>query len=377
MEKELALISSVLTMLDHPPEAGLPRAFVGLDGYIDKIQHPVQTQTERGATYFPSLEAFGERIVRASHQSAQIELFTQEIKAGGNAPIMAHALGCLGIKTLCLGTLGVPNINPVFASMNGNCEVLSIGAAAETNALEFGDGKLILSELSTFDKIDWEYVKENAGLNKLKKNLHDAQLIALVGWCNLPHATDIWKGFLNDIVSKSDPTSRHFFFDLADPSKRSDGQIAEVLDVINAYAAHGTVTLGLNENETHKIYEAIKRINGGKATEKALQDRAQAVFDHLSIERLLVHPIDCCYGFRRGEEPAFLAGRQVKQPKVSTGGGDNFNAGFYFADLQGFSLSQSMIIAMATSGAYVQNGQSPDREALRQYLQRWQSEITG
>ena len=70
-----------------------------------------------------------------------------------------------------------------------------------------------------------------------------------------------------------------------------------------------------------------------------------------------------------------LSGQLIEQPQVSTGGGDNFNAGFCFGLLNDFSVEESMILAMATSGAYVQNGNSPDQKSLMKYLSDWQSKL--
>jgi hypothetical protein len=167
----------------------------------------------------------------------------------------------------------------------------------------------------------------------------------------------------------------HFFFDLADPSKKSDSQIEKVLAVIGAYRPYGQVTLGVNENEAHKLYEALQRQGKFSFMHNTLEERGQQVAAQLSIDRLLVHPIDRCYSFAPDQPPVCLPGRKVTQPKVATGGGDNFNAGFYFGELHGFTLEQSMLAAMATSGAYVQNGQSPDKNELKNYLKLWLSEI--
>jgi hypothetical protein len=43
-----------------------------------------------------------------------------------------------------------------------------------------------------------------------------------------------------------------------------------------------------------------------------------------------------------------------------TGGGDNFNAGYCFARLNGFDLFESLMVANAVSGYYVKFGNSPD-----------------
>jgi hypothetical protein len=224
-------------------------AIIGLDGFIDKIQRPVKTQDQSGSRYYDSLESFGQRIKEASDQSAQIELHTNTIKLGGNAPIFANALAGLGISNTCLGTFGLPEINPVFHKMHDDCDIISLGNAAETNALEFEDGKLILSELSAFTDLDWSRVKKGLDLNHMARQVSKARLIGLVDWCNLPHATDIWQGFLEELVKPHVDQQPRFFFDLADPSKKSAQDVNQVISIINGFSGYGKVTLGVNENE--------------------------------------------------------------------------------------------------------------------------------
>ena len=365
---EKSLIEAILKKWDAVFKPN--KAIVGFDGYVDKIQHPVQYQSKAGNQYFPTLTSFGERIQKAARQSAQIELFTQVKKIGGNGPIMAHALGTLGIQNTCIGTLGHPEIDPVFSSIHKNSKLISVGPAAETNALEFNDGKLILSELSTFSNLDWGKVVDLIGLDHLVNEYQQVNLLALVDWCNLPNATSIWTGFLNDIVSKNKQDDLQFFFDLADPSKKSLEEIKEVLALIKSYCAYGKVTLGLNENETHLLY----RLLAEKDSVLELKERGAFIMNYLDIDRLLVHPIDSCIVYER-ENHYHLSGQLIEQPQVSTGGGDNFNAGFCFGLLNDFSVEESMILAMATSGAYVQNGNSPDQNSLVKYLSDWESEI--
>ena len=48
----------------------------------------------------------------------------------------------------------------------------------------------------------------------------------------------------------------------------------------------------------------------------------------------------------------------VSDPKISTGAGDNFNAGFCAAQLLELDLESSVILANAVSGYYVRTGTS-------------------
>jgi len=349
--------------------------FVGLDGYIDLIQRAVRMQTDSGTEYFETITEFANHLQKAAGKSGQVELVTQEKKLGGNAPIMAHSLGSLGFKTTCIGNFGAASTIDVFQDIHHNVSLLSIGDPAMTNALEFHDGKLILSEVGPFKIQNWEYIKKVAGLENLLDRIDKSKLIALVDWCNLPYSTESWNGILIDILPKIDKKERLFFFDIADPSRRSDEEIKEALDAIAQYNAYGKVTLGLNENETEKLYGCLTRINNEDETlQLSLIDKANYIYNHIKVWNLLVHPTDRSISIQN-DKVIELYGRVVKKPKISTGGGDNFNSGYCVGQLLGFGLEECMITGMASSGAYVQNGQSADVKSLISYIDHWLKEL--
>jgi hypothetical protein len=346
------------------------KVFIGFDGYVDKIQKAVKSRSKDVVEYYPTLTEFAQRIDLASGKSGQVELVTQEIKIGGNAPIMANALGALGVKSLCLGNAGYPTRHPQYNNLNNNVEVLSIGEPAETNALEFNDGKMILSELSTFRKINWDYVKELIGLENITNHLSNSAILALVGWCNPDHATDVWKGILNDVMPNYSEKDL-IFFDLADPTKKSKEDLLEVIEVINSYTKFGKVILGINENETNKLFAILSKEYPDEAIEGTdLIDRGRFIYSVMNIEGLLIHPTDRCIMIN-GNEIINLEGKVIEEPRISTGGGDNLNAGFCVGYILGLSVEESMILGMATSGAYVKNGESPDIEDIISYLKTW------
>ncbi|GJM30418.1 MAG: hypothetical protein DHS20C17_30530 [Cyclobacteriaceae bacterium] len=374
MSSELLKVTLASLLPELNNRVGNHFGIIGVDGFVDKIQQPVKSQDISGSSYYHTLDSFGRRISEASDQSAQIELHTNTVKLGGNAPIFANALAGLAVKNLCLGTFGVPTIHPVFKQMHADCQLISLGAAAETNALEFNDGKLILSELSTFSNLDWEQIKTQINLKHLASSASKAGLIGLVDWCNLPHASDIWLGFLQDIVMPSVGQAPRFFFDLADPSKKAASDVRQVLSLIDRFSGYGNVILGLNENEALKLTEFLGLEVSDMDDHQRLLKIGRLLFNFMNIQQLLIHPIDGCFLFNATDQ-YYLDGRLVHNPRVSTGGGDNFNAGFCFGELNGYSSLQSMALAMATSGAYVQNGRSPDLDALGDYLIQWQQEL--
>ena len=57
-------------------------------------------------------------------------------------------------------------------------------------------------------------------------------------------------------------------------------------------------------------------------------------------------------------ESGRFQGPFVKKPKLSTGAGDNFNAGFCLGLLAGLPVTQAVCTGTAASGFYVRNARS-------------------
>jgi hypothetical protein len=339
------------------------KAFVGFDGFEDKIQKVVRAEKEEETIYFATIADYAKAVERAAGKSSQFQLHTHIQKLGGNAPIMAHSLGNLGIKSTLMASLGYPEIRPVFKSLHPLCSPVSVCSPGETNALEFNDGKLILSEMTSFKDLHWKSLMANPGKEKILEEMNSSDLIALVDWSNLVHCSDIWRGIQKDILPSLEGRKK-VFFDIADPSRSSKKELEEVLGIISGYSSAGEVYFGINENETFKLYELILEKDSANVT---LHEAGQAIFDIMEIEGLLIHPT--------GETLLITAneviqeeGKIVQNPMFSTGGGDNFNAGFCLGLLLNLPLNEAMKTGMATSGFYVKNGKSPSINEIGEYI---------
>src|SRR5262245_8309807 len=123
------------------------KAFIGLDGFVDEIIHAVDKRdTAESFQRLPTIARLAERIGAAAGKSTNIELVNQRTKLGGNGPIMANALARLGIKVTYVGALGYPVMHSVFNEFARRAEVHSISDPGHTDALEFDDGKLMLTK---------------------------------------------------------------------------------------------------------------------------------------------------------------------------------------------------------------------------------------
>ena len=86
----------------------------------------------------------------------------------------------------------------------------------------------------------------------------------------------------------------------------------------------------------------------------------------LGISCVVIHP-------RRGaaaataDASALFMGPFVQQPKISTGAGDHFNAGFCLGRILGMDLAESLCLGVSTSGYYVRNAASPTAAQLAEF----------
>ena len=350
------------------------KVFVGFDGFVDHVKKAVRERKNYKVHYFKTIQEFASRLSAASGKSAQVEMVTQTIKLGGNAPILANTLGRLGVGGYCVGSMGYPARHPVFSAFNTRCEVVSVLDPGESDAVEFNDGKLIFSDLNVFDTYTWDHVKVTAGIEKLREAVQNSSLVALVDWANLHHASDLWDGLLHDIIKPSGRKDFSFLFDLCDPSKKTSQQIDEVMDLMSCFSTYGNVTFALNENETLRIWCAINGIDFANAVRDAklpsVKEAGSMLFKSMNISCLLVHPVDCTIAYR-AQGVIELKGRLVTKPRVLTGGGDNLNAGYCLGVLAGFSMEDCILLGMAASGSYIENGVSPDLGDLITYLDIW------
>lgn len=371
----------LLDLIDEIESLSFPernyRAFAGFDGFVDKIQKAVKKKESGQNTYFKTIREFSDHLLSIEGTDGQVELITERVKLGGNAPILANTLSHMNVNTVCFGAMGYPELDPVFKEMHPKVQPMTIIPPGKSQALEFTDGKLILSELSIFDRYTWKYIKENGDIEKIKNTVYSCRLIALVDWVNLPNASDIWQGFLEEIIKPLAKKDYLFLFDLCDPSKKTVRQIEDVMKLISQFSSYGKVTLGLNENEANKIWLALNGYDhsgNDQGNLPTIKDCGLFIFGRMNIDTLLIHPADRSLAFQKNQFIE-LPGRVVNHPKVLTGGGDNLNAGYCLGLLSGFTIENCMLMGMAASGSYIQNGSSADRKDLIKYVGQWAMEL--
>jgi hypothetical protein len=347
-------------------------AVVGLDGFVDTIVHPVSQRFGPGEAFEPitSLADLGARIGAAAGKSTNIELYPRMEKLGGNGPILANALHAGGMKVRYVGALGKPVIHPVFAEFAAKTDAVSLTEPSHTTAVECTDGKLMLGIIKSLDDISYDAIVRQMGEGMFLDMLSRADLIALVNWTMIPAMTDIFTALVERALPQLPPREgRRFFFDLADPQKRSRGDLKNALLAIAKFQPFGAVTLGLNLKEAQQVHEVLGFAALGTEPED-LRLLATQIRQELHLSCVVVHPRESAACATR-EDSWYVPGPYTDKPLITTGAGDHFNAGFALGQQIGLSPEACLTLGVSFSGHYVRTGQSPSLASVDGFIRMW------
>lgn len=355
----------------HGPSLNGKLSVVGLDGFVDTIVTPVALRSGQGEAFTPitTITEFGQRILGAAGKSTNIEFYPRMDKLGGNGPIMANALISAGGRLKYIGALGRGAIHPVFQDFAGRADVVSLADPAATTAVEFGDGKLMLGQMRSLDEITHERIVETLGADGVRQAFGAADLIALVNWTMIPNMTAIFRWMVDTVLPSLPARPRLFFFDLADPEKRSKTDLLEALAVIGRFEQFGRVTLGLNLKEAQQVWAALG-FAPVTEDEAGLRKMSADIRARLGVATVVVHPKESA-ACATAEGTAWVPGPYTQKPLITTGAGDHFNAGFSNGQLMGLSPEGCLAVGVCTSGHYVRTGKSPSLADLQAFLQAW------
>ncbi|HVX84212.1 MAG TPA: PfkB family carbohydrate kinase [Phycisphaerae bacterium] len=344
-------------------------AVLGFDGFVDDI---IDVVDKRHAfdryDRLLTIPQFAAKVGSAAGQSSNMELVIKQQKLGGNGPIMANALAALGFATTYIGTTGYPTVHPVFKEFSQRAKLLPLAEPAHTSALEFSDGKIMLGNLAPLSEVTWDRLRSEVGFEGLVKLFDGGELLGTVNWTMLPHLTSIWQHLLGDVFPRLGKRRRLLFVDLADPEKRLATDLRAALGVLAEMNLQVPVVLGLNQSEALQVASAVGCGCGANPGLGELGALAGVLREKLQVGTVVIHPRSGAAAATGSGEAEWFEGPFVESPKISTGAGDHFNAGFAAARLLGLTLGESLAMATATSGYYVRTAVTPGQGALAEFL---------
>jgi sugar/nucleoside kinase (ribokinase family) len=197
-----------------------------------------------------------------------------------------------------------------------------------------------------------------------------ASLVALVNWTMIPNMTAIFTAMTDRVLPKLPPApDRIFFFDLADPEKRSADDLRAALAASARFQKFGRVTLGLNFKEAQQVVTALD-CGSVAEDETSLRTAASAIREKLGIDTVVIHPRESAAS-ATAQGTWWVPGPYTSKPLITTGAGDHFNAGYTAGQLLGLDPEACLTIGVCSSGHYVRTGESPSLAAVETFLANW------
>ena len=350
------------------PRLPATSAVLGFDGFVDEIIAVVDKR-HGPDRYEPveSIAAMARKILGASGESSNYELIVKQAKLGGNGPIMANALASLGLGVTYIGNLGYPDVHQVFREFATRARVLSIAEPGHTDALEFADGKLMLGKLQPLGDVNWETLVERVGKPELLGLMGGATLIGMLNWTMLPRVGEIWDKLLEEILPAGPESGRTLFVDLADPEKRTREDLRGALHTVTRFQEQVDVILGLNLKEATQVAEVLG-LPDHADRESTIEQDAVEIRRALGLACVVIHPRKAAAAATEAGSARF-PGPFVQLPKISTGAGDHFNAGFCLGRILGMGLEESLCAGVASSGYYVRTARSASAIELAGFIE--------
>lgn len=358
--EQINIVKQALASLEKREEK--EHLLVGFDGFVDEIIHVVdKRKNPEEYERIKDIKAFSERIAAVAGLSANIELVPTQTKLGGNGPIMANALISQGHEVTYVGALGKHFIHPVFREFTDQCKkVVSLTEPGFTDALEFFDGKLLLGKMNNLVEVSYESLLEKMPEQEITALLEDVKLIAFTNWTMLSNLNSILVAFSR--LMQGQKNKPKVFIDLADPKKRTNEDIREVLKIISDMPCETVLSMNLSESTIISLVLGIK--------EDEILSRAIQIRDKMGISAVVIHPVNGA-AIAHKRESLWLEGPYTPEPKLTTGAGDNFNAGFCNAWLGNFAPGQCLAAGVCSSGFYVRNAKSATRVELLKFMKNW------
>ncbi len=339
------------------------RVVAGFDGFIDSLYRIDNAQHLGNGRALRTIGDFGAYIQSKRDRSFSLEMERITVKPGGNMPNFSQALGGLGCRIFSVGALGYPRVNGLFKSIGGYGRAFSFSEPGSTIGIEFEDGKVMLYT-STDKSLGWRELHERVVHPPLRRALRQCDLLAALNMGEMKNSLQIWSGFLREMISLGTSDSTVVLFDLSDCTRRRGDELRAAFDVMREYAKNFRVALSMNENEARYAYSVLT----GDTTNPRIRDVGTGISGHVALDWLVIHPINHAYAWNDGSVVS-VPNRLIEKPAISTGGGDNFNAGLCAGLLLGLPVELTLICANALSGFYVERGRSPRFQELIDYLE--------
>jgi len=338
------------------------KILLGCDGFVDETYEIVEVRKSLSEfTAMKNLKQFGQLLVDRADGGVGVELVPKRRCEGGFGVNTARLAGVLGLNPILPGLYGSNEIDPAFEEFKHHSTLYSLGDPALTIALEFNDGKVLMSNLEAVSNLTWEGFEAFFTEAQLKEMFSDVDILGLGYWSLTADFDNLFKGFMKQYETLKAP--RRMVFDFADIKKKSSESFLQSLELIRSFNDKIPMTLSLNEHEVFELFLRIG-IERPDATPEAITPALTVARQKIGLDELVVHTPHFAAASCAADGEGFAL--QERQTNVirSAGAGDSFNGGYICASLGNAPIKERLVIANAATAFFVTHAAAPTREEL-------------
>lgn len=217
----------------------------------------------------------------------------------------------------------------------------------------------------------WHAFRDQHFLQSMRKVISDCPVITFSDWASVEKASELWDGFLYDVLKPLNRKDINFLFYLGDPTQKRSYEVDEIIDIVSAFSITGNVTFFLYESDATELWSVLH----GEAVDFKLdlwdaRARYQSIFQSMKVDRLVVYSAGNAMLF--SSDVQFQLNASVTRGRgVSQQAKDNFNAGYVLGLLLQLDVASCLALGLSVYGVFLEQGTSPNRSTLIAYMQRW------
>ena len=337
------------------------RILLGIDGYIDEVWQIINFRSETNAAVpYTQMNQLAERIQQAGSGGLSIEIARKRRSFGGFTANTGNAVSMLGLNTVMLSLFGKDNIDPVYKPLADRCRVISIGESAVTTIYEFDDGKIMMPYDEPIIGLNWQWLVDALGMEKLVSLLAESDIIAIGYWSSMPSFNDMVIQICGCLPS--DKKTKRLFFDFADVSKRNGDSLKKTLILLKDANKKIPMTLSMNEHEAATVFALYNEPLSAKI--KPLPQQIKNVRMNAGLDEIVIHTPYYAAASSREEGEAFVSQLFCENPVRTTGAGDTFNGAYIAASAAGLNITERLCLASETVSYFLRNGTAPALEQI-------------
>ena len=335
------------------------------DGFVDEVWQIVGSRASvQDFTLYTRMSQYANRILSSGTGGVGMELVRKRRTFGGFVANTGCAVARLGIDTTLVGLFGKENLDPVFSDVGNLCRLISIDDPAVTHIFEFDDGKVMMSYVESLHNVNWKFLSDSLGAERLLSLMADSDIIGVGYWSVLPAFDEIVAQICDNLPRGDKP--RRFFFDFADFRKNDPVSLAHTLCSLKALNERVPMTLSVNEHEAVVLFETHNQTPDDIG--RPIGEKTEDIRREIGLDELVIHTPHYAVAAAAKEEPAFAATVFCENPVRVAGAGDTFNGGYVAASLAGLNLVERLYVANAAVGCYLRTAASPDAKGLAKYI---------